>query len=184
MKRMTTILVAMMAAMALGGGNSFADQKVTTGAPERLDRIFDQVDLDGSGTITVAEMRAAAAARFNALDIDGDGRVTAEERGESRDNRLGIRFRRADTDGNGALDRMEMEEVAKLRVRRRLARLDMDGDGMLSLDELREGQRRKRARIANVGVMTLPDLDARMMALFTRADANGDRVVTAEEARK
>ncbi len=150
---------------------------------DRLDRLFEQIDLDASGTLTKDEMRRAAAARFNALDINGDGRVSADERGNSRANRLAIRFQRADTDGNGALDIREMEEVAKLRARRRLVRLDVNGDGMLSLDEIRTGmQRHRRAGGAGRSSMTLADLDARMMAMFDRADVDGNGIVTLQEA--
>ena len=180
MKRTTGILGCIAAITLFAAGNSFAEQP---GSIERLDRLFEQIDLDASGTLTVQEMRAAAAARFNALDLDGDGKVTMSERHSSRDNRLKIRFDRADTDGSGTLDIGEMQEVAKQRARRRLARLDMNGDGMLSLDELQKG-RRGQGNEAGFGAetLTLPKLDARMMAMFRNADADGDGVVTLQEA--
>ena len=171
---------AVAVATLLSSGIALSQQSV---GPERLDRLFEQFDLDASGTLTVQEVRAAAAARFNALDLDGDGTVTTREREASRENRLKIRFSRADRDGSGTLDVEEMQEVAKLRARRRHARLDTDGDGVLSLDELLQGVGSFGAmRDFGPATLTLPDLEARMMALFREADANGDGIVTLREA--
>jgi Ca2+-binding EF-hand superfamily protein len=184
-KRMTrkTPFIAVTTAIAmLASQIALADQH---DGQDRLDRMFDQIDLDASGTLTRDEMRRAAAARFNALDMNGDGRVEAQERRNSRGNRLAIRFDRADTDDSGTLDIHEMEAVAKLRARRRLARLDSSGDGVLSLDELRSGmQGSTQAGGAGPSSMTLADLDARMMVLFERADTDGNGVVTLQEASR
>ncbi len=180
MKRTIGFLGCVAAITLLAAGNALAEQ---SGSAQRLDRLFEQIDLDASGTLTVQEMRAAAAARFNALDLNGDGKVTTGERHKSRGNRLKIRFDRADTDRSGTLDINEMQEVAKQRARRRLARLDMNGDGMLSLDELQIG-RLGQGPGTGFGpeTLTLPQLDARMMAMFRDADADGDGVVTLQEA--
>ncbi len=180
MKRMTRLLGCIAAITLLAAGNTFAKQG---NSAQRLDRLFEQIDLDASGTLTVQEIRAAAAARFNALDLNGDGKVTTGERNKSRDNRLKIRFDRADADKSGTLDISEMQEVAKQRARRRLARLDMNGDGMLSLDELQKG-RSGRGPDSGFGseTLTLQELDAQMMAMFRDADANGDGIVTLQEA--
>jgi len=182
MKRSTGFLGCIAAITLFAAGNALADQ---TGSVERLDRLFEQIDLDASGTLTVREMRAAAAARFDALDLDGDGQVTMSERRESRGNRLRIRFDRADTDRSGTLDLEEMQEVAKQRARRRLARLDMNGDGMLSLDELRKGRLGRESRPGfGSEILTLPELDARMMTMFRNADTDGDGIVTLREATR
>ncbi len=180
MRRTAGFLGCMASLAMLVAGNAFAEQR---GSENRLTKLFEQIDLDASGTLTVREMRDAAAARFNALDLNGDGRVTADERHQSRNNRLKIRFSRADADHNGMLDLHEMQEVAKQRARRRLARLDMNGDGMLSLDELQKG-RHSNSPLAGSEpeTLTLPMLDARMMTMFRNADADGDGIVTLREA--
>jgi len=180
MRRTAGFLGTIAVATLLSSGISIAQQGV---GADRLDRLFQQIDLDASGTLTVQEMRAAAAARFNALDINGDGRVTPQERQNSRGNRLKIGFDRADRDRNGTLDINEMQEVAKQRAHRRLARLDTNGDGMLSLEELQQEQGAPRPS-PEIGaqVMTLPQLDATMMAMFRRADADGNGIVTLQEA--
>ncbi len=185
MKRTTPVLASITAIALFASQIALADQHRGQNGIDRLDRLFEQIDLDASGTLTKDEMRKAAATRFNALDMNGDGRVSADERGSSRSNRLSIRFKRADTDKNGTLDLAEMEAVAKMRAQRRLVRLDTDGDGALSLDELRSGMQRFR-ETEGVGLrsMTLADLDARMMAVFERADTNGDGIVTVQEAAR
>ncbi len=180
MRKTAGFLGGIVVITALAGGIAFAQQGDTA---NRLDRLFEQIDLDASSTITVQEMRAAAAARFNALDINGDGIVSAEERRHSRGNRVKIRFDRADRDGSGFLDADEITEVAKLRAQRRLARLDRDGDGMLSLDEVQQGRLRHLSEPdTRTSAMTLPQLDAQMMTMFRNADRDSDGVVTLQEA--
>lgn len=182
MKKPAVFLGMITAGWLLSGGISFAQQSIGL---DRLDRLFEQIDLDASGTLTVQEMRAAAAARFNALDMNGDGTVSRQERNESGSQRLSIGFKRADTDGNGTLDIHEMQEVAKQRTHRRMGRLDTDGDGMLSLQEVKRGQVPYSAGSGAAGPdsMTLPMLDAQMMALFQRADLDGNGIVTWHEAQ-
>ena len=180
MKRRTCLLAGAVAAMLLPGADALAQQGYGF---LRLDRLFEQIDLDASGTLTAQEMRAAAAARFNALDLDGDGTVSLRERRESRDNRLRIRFDRADANRDGALDLDELEEVARQRARRRLLRLDADGNGMLSLEELQAIPfPYTPGPVAGGATLTLPELDARMMEMFRAADEDGDGIVTLREA--
>ena len=178
-RRAGFLLGATAAALSLAATTAFAQQA----AVERLDRLFERIDLDASGTLTAVEVRAAAAARFGTLDLDGDGVVTWRERRESRRNRLEELFERADTNRDGLVDIEELQEMAKRRARRRLARLDADGNGMLSLDELQNGRFPYIAE-ADRGVMTLADLEARMMALFSRADADRDGIVTLDEVSR
>jgi len=54
---------------------------------------------------------------------------------------------------------------------------------MLSLEELQQEQGAPRPS-PEIGaqVMTLPQLDATMMAMFRRADADGNGIVTLQEA--
>jgi len=179
MRRRTGFLGAMTAAFLLSGGIALAQGN---GGAERIDRLFGQIDLDGSGTITIPEMRAAAAARFAALDRNGDGTVQRDERQTTREDRMRGRFLQADRDGNGMLDAAEMIAVAQQSARDRIERLDRNGDGMLSLEELeRSRSTGGGARPSSAG-MTLRELDAQMMAMFRKADTNGDGIVTLREA--
>lgn len=73
---------------------------------------------------------------FEELDADGDGQITRAEMQAHRQ----ARFEAADTDGDGKLSPAEMEARAMARVQARVAamveRLDSDGDGLLSVDEM------------------------------------------------
>ncbi len=80
---------------------------------------------------------------FEALDLDGNGAVTMQEMEDAR----GGRFAEADANGDGALDRDELLAMGHARMERRVDRMiergDADGDGMLGeaeLAALREGR--------------------------------------------
>lgn len=81
---------------------------------------------------------------FETLDANGDGAVTLEEMQNARENRFG----EADANGDGVLDRSELlamaEERAARGVDRMLERADANGDGVLNAEEmaeLRDGRR-------------------------------------------
>ena len=89
-----------------------------------------------------------AAAGFAEMDADGDGMLTSADLVE-RDR---ARFARADSNGDGSVDAAELaaletrdrEDRALARAERRLAALDASGDGMLSADELAGPQAGRR----------------------------------------
>ena len=97
---------------------------------------FEDVDANGDGVVTRAELElhraARAAERFARIDADGDGLVTEAEltaRGRARAAERGARLiERLDADGDGALSAAEMSTGRGDRF----ARADRDGDGSLS----------------------------------------------------
>jgi len=113
---------------------------------------FSQMDLDGDGMITRAEMAAGPAGMHAAADTDGDGRLTREEliaastaRSAAMIDRM---LARADTDGDGALSEAELTQMQtdrrSARMERMFDRLDADGDGRISAEEMataRDGKR-------------------------------------------
>ena len=97
---------------------------------------FEQVDANGDGTITEAEMLAAAGDRFQDADSDGDGSVSLEEfaaaqealQEERRQARLERLFGRMDANDDGQLTQDELEAS----VAERFDRMDRNDDGELT----------------------------------------------------
>ena len=142
MKRKATLhLVALTGLIALSGVAAEARGKDPAA-------MFEALDADKNGSVTVAELEAHAAARFAAADANNDGFLTPEEMQAARAARMiesgSIRaakmLERFDTDGNGALDAAELEAASKGRKDRRGARmmehLDANADGKLDLAEV------------------------------------------------
>lgn len=104
------------------------------------ERMLLQMDSDEDGTITRAEMDAAAAARAAAIDADQDGAITVEEidayREKRRAERMAERLARMDRDGDGKVSVQEFEDAQTWR----LARFDRNGDGMIERHEMRHGR--------------------------------------------
>jgi Ca2+-binding EF-hand superfamily protein len=113
---------------------------------------FDDVDADGDGKITAAEMKAHADARFAEADTDKDGFLNAAEmqahmlaqasvRMQERSARM---IERMDADGDGKISAAEMQAGPRRgdRFERMLSRLDKDEDGAISRAEMDEAQER------------------------------------------
>lgn len=96
-----------------------------------------QLDQNGDGQITTAEIEAGTANEALAIDTNGDGLITAEElfamHQRKRMERITARLNAADADGNGDIS---LAEFANQHTARTL-RLDRDGDGIISEDEQR-----------------------------------------------
>ena len=98
---------------------------------------FGQIDADGNGQITQAEMTAHAQARFAAADTNGDGALDATEmlaaRGQHSGRKSQRMLKKFDADNNGSLDADELEKAAASHGGKRRGRmmknLDADGDG-------------------------------------------------------
>jgi Ca2+-binding EF-hand superfamily protein len=78
--------------------------------------MFDTLDADKDGKVTVAEIEADRAAKVKAADANGDGLMSADEL--------------------AAMQIAEMTERAKTRAAEMVTRLDADKDGLLSGAEL------------------------------------------------
>ncbi len=98
---------------------------------------FQELDADGNGQVTQAEIQSHQARLLNDHDADRDGGLSLEEYesvwlAQSR-NRMVRRFQRLDADGNGTVTTAEMERMGE----RMLTRADRNSDGAISQDELR-----------------------------------------------
>lgn len=86
-------------------------------------------DIDKDGTLELAEVKSAAAARFDELNPDQDDSMDAREAGSVLQ---GNAFRRADTDGDGTVNKAEYLAY----VERMFELADTDKDGHLDQAEL------------------------------------------------
>lgn len=116
-----------------------------------------QMDSDGDGKVTRAEIEAFNAARAAAVDSNQDGEVTVAEleayREAQRQQRLAAHLAAMDSDGDGKVSVAEFEAASTWR----LARLDRDGDGII---EMREPGRHGSWMQRGPGMGIAPDADA------------------------
>ncbi|OED47049.1 calcium-binding protein [Rhodobacteraceae bacterium (ex Bugula neritina AB1)] len=141
MKHVTFIAALVAAASVAAGGMAMAKGKGHHG-PKMS---FEEIDADGNGEITKAEIQAMKKARFSKADADGDGKVTLEEmqaRAQERANKRAARMlERFDTDGDGALSAEELPQPR--RAGRMFDRLDADDSGGISKEEFEEARKRR-----------------------------------------
>ena len=115
---------------------------------------FSQLDANGDGQITQAEVKAFGAVEFAKADADGDGSLTLEEltarakvdRAKKMDKRAKRMLKRLDSDGNGTIELAEMQE--KHGGMRMFDRMDENEDGVISQEEFdaMKGKRRGRGK--------------------------------------
>lgn len=140
-------------ALALTGGIMLASAVATDaqargphgGMGERVS--FEQLDTDGNGALSQAELQARGEVLFNSADTNGDGKLSVEEmvaaRSSGATNRAERAVERLDTDGDGALSQEELlagretrrEDRREDRQAKRFERMDADGSGDLSQAE-------------------------------------------------
>lgn len=107
---------------------------------------FGQIDADGDGRITAAEIEDLRAARFAELDADGDGAVSRDEflahAAVQASERAGRMFDRLDADGDGMLgpDALQARFGRGPDAERMIGRLDTDGDGAISAEEFAQAR--------------------------------------------
>lgn len=111
---------------------------------------FSELDTNGDGVLTSADLAAAAEERFAGLDADGDGQITQSELAaaadqreqDRRERRLSAMLERFDADSNGTLSLEELS--AGDRAGRMLERADADGDGQITKAEFESIEKRGR----------------------------------------
>jgi hypothetical protein len=116
--------------LALLMGLMFACVGIEPVLAQTAQSIVAQNDKDNDKTLDLAEVKAAASARFDKLDKDADGTVDSKEVkgliGEKT-------FKRADPDNDGTLSKDEYLAL----VQKLFERADTDHDGTLTAKELR-----------------------------------------------
>lgn len=101
--------------------------------------VVSKYDTDNDKTLSVAEVKAAAAAHFDKLNKDSDTTLEANEVKHVLGRKA---FKEADTDNDGTLSKDEYLAL----VEKLFKRADVDHDGTLNAAELRSksGQELKR----------------------------------------
>lgn len=143
MKRTTLVLGIACGALAFGSSVAMAK------SGRHADPVqFEQLDQDGDGQITRAEMSAQRTARLERADVDGDGQLSAAEieamaveKAKTRAQRM---LERMDTNGDGMVSLDEMNTNA--RFEKRFNRIDQDGDGAVSKAEFDRARDRMKKR--------------------------------------
>ncbi len=186
---MSTIrVVALSLGLAVGGSGPALSQAFQT--PPR--ETFEQLDVNGDGTIEKAEVPDRARAAFDRLlklgDADKDGKLQSNEFRDlvvsmrnagpaGAGNNLGIfavdpmgRFKALDKNGDGKVSREEFAGRPAM-----FERVDANKDGFLVADEVKAlvGSASKQGMSTPTG----PQPGARIMAM----DRNGDGKVSREE---
>ncbi len=136
-------------------------------AQSDADRLFQRLDANGDGVITLADLEIVAEKRVARIDLDGDGRIT----------------------------RMEMRTFEKrwseMRTTAIIAQLDKNGDGVIVLAETTPGAGFvfAIADTNNDGKVTRVELsvyfgkmaERRSVQIFTRFDRDKDGVISRAE---
>ncbi|MEE9426776.1 MAG: calcium-binding protein [Paracoccaceae bacterium] len=139
-----TIVLGITASAMLVGAVAYA--KGPGFGPMHMERpSFTELDADGDGNLSIAEMQAQATARFNGIDTNGDGVISAQESATAAEQHAGQRaemmFARMlewrDSDGDGSLSQAEMADT---RAEMMFTRLDGDNDGVISAQEYEQAQ--------------------------------------------
>ena len=129
-----------------------ATTAMAAGAGEGRERpTFQELDADGSGEITTADLDAMRTERFTEIDTDGDGSVSeaefvAKAQADAQE-RAAAMFARLDADGDGVLS----QDVLQSRTRgggseRMISRLDTDDSGGVSAEEFEAGMEKMADR--------------------------------------
>jgi len=113
---------------------------------------FEQLDTNGDGSLSKAEMTAQIDARFAKVDTNGDGALTAQElvarapedKKERATKRADRMIKRNDANNDGKLTR---DEMPRRNIDRMFKKVDADNNGAISkaeFDAVKEKRKGKR----------------------------------------
>lgn len=168
------------AALLAAGGAAFAQAGQGDGQRGHM----AQIDTNGDGQITRAEMMTGVDAMFAKRDANNDGKIDQADRQAMRDQRRGEMWQKLDADGNNSVSKAEwdaahaarMANREQMRAQHQGMRAEAGKDGKPGKGMRRGGQRGK--------------MDGKMgghkgggMNMLRMADTNNDGAVTLAEAR-
>ncbi|MEX0305927.1 MAG: EF-hand domain-containing protein [Ruegeria sp.] len=142
MKTTTFISAIVVAAVAVTGTSALAKGPRPT---------FQELDTDGNGEVTQAEIAAHRNQKFTAADTDGDGQLSVDEMQAAAQTKANDRvtkmFEKHDANADGFLSEDELPKPR--RASKMFERIDADGNGSISEQEYadakdRMGRKHKR----------------------------------------
>lgn len=140
----TYFIAAIIAAAGIAGASAAVAKQGTGHHGPRV--AFEELDADGNGELTKAEMEARRDARFARIDSNGDGKLSAAEieaEGARRAAERAARMiERHDKDGDGVLSREELPKANKHAAM--FSRMDRDGSGVVSKEEFEQARMEMR----------------------------------------
>lgn len=127
---------------------------------------IEEVDTNADGNITLDELQAHKALRFQSADTNGDGVVSSTEFEAAADARKAEReakrrdraFKAMDANADGTITADEHAAFRAERMQARFDRVDENGDGMISEAE-REAAKAKRKGKRGHGNRPAPDAE-------------------------
>lgn len=148
MEKNTVKILLASTLIVLGAGVAMAQGQRGGEGPS-----FEELDVDGSGEITLEDLTTLRENRFAEIDTNGDGSVSKDEfiahQAARSEERATAMFDRLDADGDGTLSRDVLEGRRGGGMGERMInRLDADDSGGISAEEFEEakarmGERRK-----------------------------------------
>ncbi len=142
MKTAPFISAMVVAAIAATGTSALAKGPRAT---------FQELDADGDGQVTQAEITAHRTQKYTAADTDGDGKLSVEEMQAAAQAKANERvtkmFDKHDANADGFLSEDELPKPR--RASKMFERIDADGNGSISEQEYadakdRMGRKHKR----------------------------------------
>jgi Ca2+-binding EF-hand superfamily protein len=139
----TKIIAAVIAAAGVLGATAVMAKSGYGGHGPHMQ--FEELDADGNGEISQAEMTAHKAERFKAADSDGDGKLTSAEMQAMAQKRMANRaekmIKRFDKDGDGALSESELPQRG--RHGDMFKHMDKDANGGISKEEFDQARKHR-----------------------------------------
>ena len=120
--------------------------------------MFDAIDTDSDGKLSLAELAAHRLAEFTAADTNSDGALDAAEMEAHHAAKMAAMMaehaarmiENKDNDGNGTLS---ADEFGEGPGEEHFARLDSDNDGMISKEEAESGMQHRKKHGHGWGMM-------------------------------
>lgn len=116
--------------------------------------MLENLDVNGDGAVSKAEIEASKAERFSSADLNGDNLMSFDEfeahieaeKARREAKRRERHFARLDTDGDGFVSAEEHAAAGGDRMERMFNRLDADDDGVISEDEREAAKAKMKER--------------------------------------